>query len=53
MDDKKLIDTANEPVNRDEDDAEFMDTGVLHEQKPKPVRGGHPTLIRDEEPRDD
>jgi len=35
---KKPVDTANEPVERIEDD-ELMDTGVLHE---KTARGGHP-----------
>lgn len=34
------IDTANEPVDHDIDDAEFQDTGVLHEPK-KSVRGMH------------
>lgn len=35
-DNKKPVDTANEPVDTldDQDDAEFMDTGVLHETKP-------------------
>lgn len=36
MDNKNPIDTANEPVDHDaEDDAEFQDTGVLHEPKKK------------------
>lgn len=34
MDDKRGIDTANEPVNPT-DDGEFMDTGVLHEKAEK------------------
>lgn len=38
-DNDKPVDTANEPVTADED--EFMDTGVLHEPKKKPVRGAH------------
>lgn len=36
---KKPVDTANEPVERIEDN-ELMDTGVLYE---KPVRGGSKT----------
>jgi len=48
MDDKKLMDTANEPVNRDEEDAEFMDTGVLHEKK-KGVKGAHASKVEDNE----
>lgn len=34
--DKKTspVDTANEPVDHaDQDDADFMDTGILHEKK--------------------
>lgn len=34
MSDNKPVDTANEPVDT-QDDSEFMDTGVLHEPKPK------------------
>lgn len=30
---KEPVDVANEPVDRN-DDAEFMDTGVLHEDRP-------------------
>lgn len=49
--DSKPVDTANEPVDRNDDD-EFMDTGVLHEPKPKqgkPVRGMHAQKIEDDE----
>lgn len=36
MDTKNPVDTANEPVDHDDiDDAEFQDTGVLHEPKKK------------------
>lgn len=38
----KEQDTQNEPVDKASDD-EFMDTGVLHEPKPKGVKGQHST----------
>ncbi len=48
--DNKPVDTANEPVDHNDDD-EFMDTGVLHEPKKsdKSVRGQHPHRIEESE----
>lgn len=45
MDEKRIVDTAAEPVDHQDD--EFMDTGVLH-AKPKGVRGQH-HLRRDDD----
>ena len=40
---KEPVDVANEPVDRN-DDAEFMDTGVLHEDRPCTSCGEQPAV---------